>query len=95
MHHADLAAGYTFDDVPPEAARWIIDDLVAAQRRRSGVPPLRIEATDTGLTHELGSGGATVSGPQADLLGWLTGRTGGSGLTSSDSGAVPGAPYWI
>ncbi|WP_406251703.1 maleylpyruvate isomerase family mycothiol-dependent enzyme [Streptomyces cyaneofuscatus] len=95
VHHADLAAGYTFDDVPPEAARWIIDDLVAAQRRRSGVPPLRIEATDTGLTHELGSGGPTVSGPQADLLGWLTGRTGGSGLTSSDSGAVPGAPYWI
>lgn len=37
MHHADLAAGYTFADVPPEAARWIIDDIVAAQRRRSGV----------------------------------------------------------
>ncbi|MFJ9641096.1 maleylpyruvate isomerase family mycothiol-dependent enzyme [Streptomyces sp. NPDC101178] len=95
VHHADLAAGYTFADVPPEAARWIIDDIVAAQRRRSGVPPLRIEATDTGLVHELGSGGPTVGGPQADLLGWLTGRTGGSGLTSSDGGTVPAAPYWI
>lgn len=95
VHHADLAAGYTFADVPPEAARWIIDDIVTAQRRRSGVPPLRIEAADTGLVHELGSGGPTVGGPQADLLGWLTGRTGGSGLTSSDGGTVPTAPYWI
>ncbi|MFF7409336.1 maleylpyruvate isomerase family mycothiol-dependent enzyme [Streptomyces lydicus] len=95
VHHADLAAGYTFADVPPEAARWIIDDLIEAQRRRESTPPLRIEATDTGLTHELGSGGPTVRGTQADLLGWLTGRTGGATLTTSEPGPVPDAPYWI
>ncbi|MFF8309855.1 maleylpyruvate isomerase family mycothiol-dependent enzyme [Streptomyces lydicus] len=95
VHHADLAAGYTFADVPPEAARWIIDDLIEAQRRRDGTPPLRIEATDTGLTHELGGGGPTVRGTQADLLGWLTGRTGGASLTTSGPGPVPDAPYWI
>lgn len=95
VHHADLAAGYTFRDVPPQAARWIIDDLIDAQRRRADTPPLRIEATDTDLAHELGSGGATVRGTQADLLGWLTGRTTGDALSASGPGPVPEAPYWI
>ncbi|UKY47456.1 maleylpyruvate isomerase family mycothiol-dependent enzyme [Streptomyces inhibens] len=95
IHHADLAAGYGFADVPPKAARWIIDDFVDAQRRREGVPPLRIEATDTDLTHELGTGGPTIRGTQADLLGWLTGRTIGATLSTSQPGPVPTAPYWI
>ena len=95
VHHADLAVGYGFADVPPPTARLIIDDLVDAQRRREGVPPLRIEATDTGLTHELGTGGPTIRGTQADLLGWLTGRTTGATLTISGPGPVPTAPYWI
>ncbi|MFF4948458.1 maleylpyruvate isomerase family mycothiol-dependent enzyme [Streptomyces chattanoogensis] len=95
VHHADLALGYTFADVPPEAARWIIDDLIAAQRRRDGAPALRIAATDTDLTHELGSGGPLIRGPQAVLLAWLTGRSTGTGLTATGADAVPPAPYWI
>ncbi|MFF2808250.1 maleylpyruvate isomerase family mycothiol-dependent enzyme [Streptomyces sp. NPDC058000] len=95
VHHVDLATGYTFTDVPPEAARWIIDDLLEAQRRRADAPPLRIEATDTDLIQELGTGGPTVTGTEADLLGWLTGRTTGAALSSSEPGPVPRAPYWI
>ncbi|MCE4942070.1 maleylpyruvate isomerase family mycothiol-dependent enzyme [Streptomyces albulus] len=95
VHHVDLAAGYAFADVPPEAARWIIDDLFAAQRRRTGIAPLRIAASDSDLALELGVGGPTVTGPQAELLGWLTGRTTGAGLSSSEPGPVPRAPYWI
>ncbi|TJZ57518.1 maleylpyruvate isomerase family mycothiol-dependent enzyme [Streptomyces piniterrae] len=95
VHHADLAAGYTFADVPPSAARWIIDDLIAAQRRRDGIAPLRIEATDTGLAHELGTGGPVVTGTQAALLAWLTGRSPGAELTASGADTLPAAPYWI
>ncbi|MFG2138479.1 maleylpyruvate isomerase family mycothiol-dependent enzyme [Streptomyces sp. NPDC048650] len=95
VHHADLAAGYTFADVPPAAARWIIDDIVEALHRRDGIPAVRIEATDTALSHELGSGGPLVTGPQADLLAWLTGRSPGTGLTAPEAGEVPSAPYWI
>ncbi|PRH77889.1 hypothetical protein C6N75_17865 [Streptomyces solincola] len=96
VHHVDLAAGYTFADVPQAAARWIIDDIVEALRRRESTDPLHIEATDTGLVRKLGTGGTLVTGTQADLLGWLTGRTGGDGLSSSPAGApVPPAPYWI
>ncbi|GGX13918.1 maleylpyruvate isomerase family mycothiol-dependent enzyme [Streptomyces noursei] len=90
VHHADLAAGYTFADIPPQAGRWIIEDLLEAQRRRADVPPLRIEATDTGLTQELGTGGPTITGTQADLLGWLTGRTNGTGLTTPAPGRSRG-----
>ncbi|MFK0293328.1 maleylpyruvate isomerase family mycothiol-dependent enzyme [Streptomyces sp. NPDC090442] len=95
VHHVDLDAGYAFADVPTAAARWIIDDLIAAQRRRADVPPLRIEATDTDLVHVVGSGGPTVTGPQAALLGWLTGRTTGADLATTAPGPVPPAPYWI
>ncbi len=95
VHHADLAAGYTFADVPPAAAHWIIKDIIEAQRSREGTTPLRIEATDTGLTQELGAGGPVITGTQADLLAWLTGRSNGGGLSAVGAGPVPAAPYWI
>ncbi|WP_171052802.1 maleylpyruvate isomerase family mycothiol-dependent enzyme [Streptomyces marianii] len=94
IHHADLDAGYRFCDIPADAARWIIDDIVEALTRRRGTPPLRLEAHDTGLVHTLGTGGPTVGGLQADLLAWLSGRSPGTGLTAS-TGEVPAAPFWI
>lgn len=105
VHHVDLDVGYTFADMPVEAARWIVDDVVAAlARRETGVPALRIEATDADVVHELGprppattSAGSVpvVAGTLADVLGWLTGRTPGTGLRASGGREVPAAPYWI
>ncbi|ARF53828.1 maleylpyruvate isomerase family mycothiol-dependent enzyme [Streptomyces gilvosporeus] len=63
VHHADLAVGYTFADVPSAAARWIIDDLVEALHRRDDLPALRFAATDTPLSHELAPGGPLITGP--------------------------------
>ncbi|TWV55418.1 maleylpyruvate isomerase family mycothiol-dependent enzyme [Streptomyces misionensis] len=95
IHHADLDAGYGFSDIPADAARWIVDDIVEALARRPKTPPLRLEATDTGLVHALGTGGPTVSGRQADLLAWLSGRSSGTGLTAFGADEVPAAPFWI
>ncbi|WP_306185167.1 MULTISPECIES: maleylpyruvate isomerase family mycothiol-dependent enzyme [unclassified Streptomyces] len=95
IHHADLDAGYGFSDIPADTARWITDDIVRALARRQDTPPLRLEATDTGLVHALGTGGPTVSGRQADLLAWLSGRSPGTGLTASGTYKVPPAPFWI
>ncbi|MCB5906871.1 maleylpyruvate isomerase family mycothiol-dependent enzyme [Streptomyces pinistramenti] len=95
VHHADLAAGYTFADVPEPAARWIIDDIVAAQARRDGTQALRIEATDAGLVREWGTGGPVVSGPLAGLLAWLSGRAAGESSAVSGAEGIPEAPYWI
>ncbi|MFV2119795.1 maleylpyruvate isomerase family mycothiol-dependent enzyme [Streptomyces sp. Act-28] len=96
VHHADLDAGYTFADVPPGVARWIVDDIVEALHRRPDTPPLRIEATDTDLVHRLGAGtGPTVTGRQSDLLAWLSGRSPGTGLSAFGADEVPAAPFWI
>ncbi|WP_159048709.1 maleylpyruvate isomerase N-terminal domain-containing protein, partial [Streptomyces sp. NRRL F-4489] len=57
VHHADLAAGYTFADVPERIARWIIEDFAeAVSRRPEALPALRIEATDAEVVVELGGG---------------------------------------
>ncbi|MEU2557032.1 maleylpyruvate isomerase family mycothiol-dependent enzyme [Streptomyces sp. NPDC013313] len=95
IHHADLDVGYSFADIPADAARWIIGDIVEALARRPETAPLRLEATDTGLVQALGAGGPTVRGRQADLLAWLSGRSPGTRLTVAGGGAVPPAPFWI
>jgi maleylpyruvate isomerase len=96
MHHVDLAAGYAFADIPPEVTTLVIDDILASHERRpdSG-PRLRISATDVTLERELGSGGPLVTGDQADLLGWLSGRTDGAALSLPEGGSLPQLPAWI
>lgn len=95
VHHVDLDVGYTFADIAPDTAVWIIDDILMELGRRDPIRPLRLKATDTGLDRELGIGGALITGTQVGLLAWLSGRTPGTDLTADDGEAVPGAPYWI
>jgi maleylpyruvate isomerase len=94
VHHVDLDVGYTFADIAPDVAEWIIDDILMELGRRDPVRPLRLAASDTGLRRELGDGGPVVHGTQVGLLAWLSGRTSGADLRSDD-GPVPDAPYWI
>ena len=95
VHHADLGLGYR-----PEA--WL-DGFVAqelAQRigELAGRLPrgtaVRIVATDADGSWEVGDGPASlaVSGPAADLLGWLLGRDGGRRL-QAPAGLPPLAPW--
>ena len=95
VHHVDLDVGYTFADIAPDTAVWIIDDILMELGRRDPIRPLRLKATDTGLDRALGIGGPLVTGSQVDLLAWLSGRTAGTGLSADGGEAVPGAPYWI
>jgi maleylpyruvate isomerase len=95
VHHVDLAVGYTFADIAPDTARWIIDDILMVLGRRPEIPALRLDATDTGLSRELGAGAPSIRGTQADLLAWLSGRSPGADLSADGAGPVPGAQYWI
>jgi maleylpyruvate isomerase len=95
VHHVDLDVGYGFGDIAPDVAQWIIDDILMELGRRAEPPPVRIEATDTGLRRELGRGASLISGAQVDLLAWLSGRSPGTGLKTESTGAPPDAPYWI
>lgn len=95
VHHVDLDVGYTFADIAPDTAVWIIDDILMELGRRDPIRPLRLKATDTAFARELGIGGPLITGAQVDLLAWLSGRTPGDALSADGGEAVTGAPYWI
>ena len=95
MHHVDLDVGYSFTDIAPDTAVWIIDDILMELGRRDPIRPLRLKATDTELSRELGVGGPLITGSKVGLLAWLSGRTPGDDLSVDGGETVPGAPYWI
>jgi maleylpyruvate isomerase len=95
VHHVDLDVGYTWADIPPDVTSAVIDDIVATMAKREGVPAFRLVATDVELEREIGLRGPVLSGEQAGLLAWVSGRSPGVGLTVSGADEVPPAPHWI
>ncbi|MGW4566945.1 maleylpyruvate isomerase family mycothiol-dependent enzyme [Streptomyces sp. NPDC004561] len=93
LHHVDLGIGYELKDLPAEFVEREIDFLT---RRFSGHPEVPATRVTDG-TRAWSTGRAadkpevTVSGPPAELVGWLAGRRDGSGLTT-DGGALPKLP---
>lgn len=83
VHHIDLDCEFGPDDIDPSAAawllRWVLDLLADAD-----LPALRIEADS--LVAELGSGPEvrTVTGSDARLWAWLSGRLPASGVAGAD-----------
>ncbi|OKK16317.1 hypothetical protein AMK16_24940 [Streptomyces sp. CB00455] len=95
VHHVDLAAGHT-------PAQWP-DAFVARETRRTlgrllhdpAMPPLRLRVEGDPAVHSFGDGrGPLVSGPAAEVLAWLAGRTDGSALTVEPPGDLPPLPDW-
>ncbi|UUU34710.1 maleylpyruvate isomerase family mycothiol-dependent enzyme [Streptomyces sp. CA-210063] len=107
IHHVDLGVGYELEDLPKEFTQREINFLTERFRNHPGVPALMIEQDDgrmipTGVVErvtgvQLDSGyrpphpDLTVSGSQADLLGWLAGRRDGSAL-HVEGGSLPALP---
>ncbi|MEU1176043.1 maleylpyruvate isomerase family mycothiol-dependent enzyme [Streptomyces sp. NPDC005820] len=93
LHHVDLGIGYALEDLPEEFTERETDFLADRFAGHPDVPPTRL----TDGTRAWRTGGeadtpeVTVSGPPADLLGWLAGRRDGSGLTVS-GGPLPALP---
>jgi len=83
VHHIDLDCEFGPDDIDPAAAawllRWVLDLLADAD-----LPALRIEADS--LVAELGTGPdvRTVTGSDARLWAWLSGRLPASGVAGAD-----------
>ncbi|GHC64357.1 maleylpyruvate isomerase family mycothiol-dependent enzyme [Streptomyces flavofungini] len=106
LHHVDLGVGYELEDLSAEFTQREIDFLAHRFRNHPALPALAIRQDDgrvlaTGavddVTLEQGREGyertvdVTVSGRQADLLGWLAGRRDGAALTA-DGGSLPALP---
>ncbi|MER7107647.1 maleylpyruvate isomerase family mycothiol-dependent enzyme [Streptomyces sp. NPDC000229] len=92
LHHVDLGIGYELEDLPQEFTEREIAFLADRFTGHPTVPPTRLLAAG----REWRTGGddgaqVTVSGPAADLLGWLAGRRDGAALEVA-GGALPVLP---
>ncbi|WP_399883781.1 maleylpyruvate isomerase family mycothiol-dependent enzyme [Streptomyces sp. BBFR51] len=93
LHHVDLGIGYELEDLPAEFAERETAFLAARFSGHPDVPPTRLtdgtRAWRTG--READDPEVTVTGPPADLLGWLAGRREGLALTV-EGGPLPALP---
>ncbi|MFG3285962.1 maleylpyruvate isomerase family mycothiol-dependent enzyme [Streptomyces sp. NPDC048111] len=94
LHHVDLGIGYELEDLPAEFVRRETDFLTERFAGHKDLPPLAL-SDDAGGTWTTGGGAqgpvVQVSGPAADLVGWLAGRRDGAALKAS-GGALPALP---
>jgi len=94
IHHVDLDLGYTPGHWSPEFAARTLDQLSPIFRDERDCPVGVLAATDSDGRWEVAAGGPELAGPRSALVGWLTGRTSGEGLSLSTAGEVPPAPRW-
>jgi maleylpyruvate isomerase len=94
LHHIDLDTDRTVADLPGAFLDRALDHLTERLTRHPGLPPVLLRAED-GRHWAAGRADAdgdaqTISGTPAALVGWLSGRTTGSGLTTR--GSLPDLP---
>ncbi|MZF85145.1 maleylpyruvate isomerase family mycothiol-dependent enzyme [Streptomyces sp. SID5643] len=95
LHHVDLGIGYELEDLPAEFTEREIGFLADRFAGHPDVPATRVtdgtRAWSTGRRPDGQGSQVTVTGPPADLLGWLAGRRDGSALASA-GGPLPALP---
>ncbi|MBD0292523.1 MAG: maleylpyruvate isomerase family mycothiol-dependent enzyme [Jiangellaceae bacterium] len=92
IHHVDLDSGYAPADWSPAFVARALSDTYRDFGRRDDVPAITLVVD--GVTERLGSGGPTVTGSAAAVLGWLTGRSMGADLRVHPPGPLPTLPPW-
>lgn len=88
LHHLDLGIGYTLDELPGAFTDRAIGYLVKRFTGHADVPALELRAEDgrtwtTGTSPAADTDAQVVVGSPGALVGWLAGRSTGSGLTAS------------
>ncbi|MGO4956399.1 maleylpyruvate isomerase family mycothiol-dependent enzyme [Luteococcus sp. Sow4_B9] len=91
LHRIDLAHGFTAADVDADIAQWLLEWNCRRIGERPDFPSLWV-ASSTGVTARIGNPDQTpltVHGSDASLLGWLTSRADGTGISGADSIVLP------
>ncbi|MYS80567.1 maleylpyruvate isomerase family mycothiol-dependent enzyme [Embleya scabrispora] len=100
IHVVDLGTGATFAELPGDLAQALLDDVVGTlAAKNAGCPALVLHDRTGGSVRTTRSPAPGeivdhVEGSAAELLGWLTGRGDGAGLTHSAT-APPTPPPWL
>ncbi len=82
IHHVDARIGYAPQDWPERFVAQLLPEVVAtfAARRGEGPDGFTVRATDLDVELPLGGRAFAVTGPAAELVAWLTGRSAGTAL---------------
>ncbi|WP_103500690.1 MULTISPECIES: maleylpyruvate isomerase family mycothiol-dependent enzyme [unclassified Streptomyces] len=85
LHHVDLGTGHDIAGLPGAFTDRALDYLTRRFAGHREVPPVEVRAEDGRSWSTGGTEGAAVvvAGNPAALVGWLAGRTTGSGLTAA------------
>lgn len=91
LHHHDLGADPGLGLLTAGQASALLTAVLRSYARTRELPAMTLqpEGNDPIL---IGSGGPTIAGPAIGLVGWLSGREDGGGLTAD--GALPRLPPW-
>ncbi len=99
LHHLDLSLGLSVAELPGVFLDRALDYLTARFAGHPDVRSLELRAEDgrrwrTGAAPEesVGGGAVVVVGTPAALVGWLSGRTTGSGLSITGGESLPVLP---
>ena len=92
LHHVDLDVGRGMAEVDEPTADWLLEWVAFRVGRREDFPSLHIRS-GSGASLSFGPAGRAteVSGDSVPLLGWLTGRSDGSGVRGAQGVTLP--PY--
>jgi maleylpyruvate isomerase len=88
VHHLDLNCGLTIDDIPADAAEWLLR-WALFRLRNTNLPTIRV-ISETMQT-EIGHSATTleVSGTDANLWAWLSGRADAEVVTGANEVRLP------
>ena len=96
IHHVDLNTGYAPGSWPAVFVAGMLPLAARALGENPQVPmAIRLTATDTGRTYQIGANtaeGGAVSGAATDLLAWLLGRSAGAYLAWDGVAELPRLP---
>jgi maleylpyruvate isomerase len=95
FHHIDLGIGYTCDQLPPDFAARELASLIDGLSGHEGIAAVRLHDTETGEKWDIGAADEpdlTVTGRRSALLGWVSGRSSGGGLTVQPDLPLPALP---
>ncbi|MGI8434154.1 MAG: maleylpyruvate isomerase family mycothiol-dependent enzyme [Nocardioidaceae bacterium] len=94
VHHVDLDLDYTPAHWPEEFVEALLGEVAnELTARGDGLACVLVGNDDEGRW-QIGAGGPEINGPPPALLGWLLGRTDGTGVHASDGAPLPEPGRW-
>ncbi len=92
VHHVDLDLDYTAAHWPEDFVEDLLAETAADYSAREAVPGFVLVGNVDEGRWTIGAGGQEITGPPPALLGWLLGRTDGTGLHTD--GVLPHLEAW-